>query len=111
MPRRKTQETTRTCDFCYTKKDNSYGLFKVILKTNKSIYEIALKTLLEQLNAWVMSKLYHLSATEIILLRPDLLHDFFKETRKDERIVGWLFKEYIICLDCYEQYKKNIPAR
>ena len=111
MSERQKELNMRMCDFCYTNKVNTYGLCKIILKTNIAVYEISMSHLLEKVANWAMSKLYHLSASQIVLLRPDLLYEFFKEDRKNEQIKSWMMKEYVICFECYEHYKEQVPAK
>jgi hypothetical protein len=50
----------------------------------------------------------HLSASQILLLRPDIVKEFIQTTLK-ENIELFFIQDTEICLDCYEEYKKNVP--
>jgi hypothetical protein len=86
-----------------------YLIFKVVVNTEEKEYEIGIQRMLSDLNDYIMQKYYHLSASEIILLRSDIVLEFLRETYKDEVILEWHLDAYAICHDCYEVYKELIP--
>jgi hypothetical protein len=99
------------CDFCNKKKyKKSYGIWKVLIQTESKTLEVGILTLLKDLNAYVLEQCIHLSGSEIILLRPDILLEFLCIHYK-EKVLHFGYQEYIICNDCFEEYKKLIPAR
>jgi len=81
----------------------------IIAENNVKNYRVDLfKKLLDN---WIDKKLYHLSATELILLRPDVVTDFVQELMKDTTAV-WYGKANYICNNCYEsKWKKLHPLR
>lgn len=99
------------CTFCNENANETYTLYKLVVTTNKAIYEIGMTNILEKLADWAMHKGLHLSASQIILLRPDILHDFLKYEKDKETVKGWHFKEYAICMNCYNLYREKVPAR
>ena len=54
---------------------------------------------------------YHLSASQIILLRPDILLNYFKRKYKGESIDAWFMQERITCIKCFDKVKQIVPAR
>jgi hypothetical protein len=99
----------KTCVFC-SRTPSTYTLYQVILETDRKTYQIGLVALLEKLEDWIYKKMYHLSASQILLLRPDLVHEFFKDDKEGETIINWWFKEFFICKDCYRAYKAQVPT-
>lgn len=99
------------CQFCYHPKQTAFYLYKIILNTSKSNYEIGLHLFMEDLGDWVIKQMYHLSASQILLLRPDLVNKFLEYYKPNEKIFYWCFKEYPICKECYERYKKQVPVK
>lgn len=99
------------CHFCLKFKNPVFCIHKIVLQTNKNRYEIGLQILLEKLGNWLIEKYYHLSASEIVLLRPDILLEFFKEYKSPEKIYNWIFKDCFVCEDCFKDYAKQVPLR
>jgi len=99
------------CDFCKKKKDSVFfSLSKLLIMTDKRVFETGLLSLVKDLNKYTIKKCIHLSGSEIILLRPDILVDFLQRHYK-EAIVSYSFKSYKICSDCFEKYKPLVPER
>lgn len=100
------------CDFCKIQKPVTYTLFKLVLQTNCSVTQFGMSNLFEQMENWNMkTNMYHLSASQMVLLRPDLLLEFFKYFKSNETIVTWFMKAFVVCKDCMEVYKETVPAR
>jgi len=89
-------------------KDKSYLIFKIIANTEEKEYEIGISRILHDLNEYGMKKGYHLSGSEMLLLRPDIVLQFLKETQKEE-VIEWHLEHYYICFECYEVYTELIP--
>ncbi len=105
------KQTKTTCDFCGEKEKEVYCLYKFIYQTDKSMYDIGLVKLRDMMDEWILQKLYHLSPTEMLLLRPDLVNEFLKWYNPKEDLITWYFSNYKMCPTCYEEYKNNIPER
>ena len=97
------------CNFCLIRQ-SQYTLYKIVLETDKRIYEMGIASLLEKMEDWIFKKMHHLSASQILLLRPDLVHEFFEDYKHGERIKSWFFEEYFICSECYKDYKNHVPT-
>ena len=100
----------KPCSFCLLNKSN-YSIYKIQLKTSKSQYEIGLLTLLEQIEDWIYQKMYHLSASQILLLRPDIVYEYFEQYKPNEKILKWDFVGYEVCKQCFENYKPCVPTK
>lgn len=100
----------KPCSFCFVN-SSTYSIYKVVLNTSKSRYEIGILTLLEKMEDWVYEKMYHLSASQILLLRPDLVYEFFEQYKPNEKIVKWDFVGFAVCSKCFESYKSCVPTK
>lgn len=83
----------------------------IINTTHKKTYVLRLKNFLDELADYTFSKGYHLSASQILLLRPDILKEFLKFKFKDEEVVLWYLDEVYLCTECYSKYKELVPER
>ena len=100
------------CSFCHQRpKSTIYAVYKFIVYGRDNVYVIGLKTLLEGLGKWAMEQMYHLSASEILLLRPDITLKYLKEIKPLDEIKGFSFQENKICQSCYLNYAEAIPLR
>ncbi len=107
-----TEQTKPTCHFCGTTTDTQYFyLYKFVLQTNRATSEMGLLAIFEQMNKWILDKMFYLSASEIILMRPDLVNDFLGWYKPDEVVKSWYFTNFAICTKCYETYKTKVPER
>ena len=97
------------CNFCLTRQPR-YTLYKVVLETDRKIYEMGMSSLLEKIEDWRFKRMYHISASQILLLRPDLVHEFFENYKFGEKIKSWFFEAYFICPECYKDYKSHVPT-
>ena len=86
-----------------------YFIYRLSVITEAKEYEIGIKKLLSEFSEYLMQKGSHLSASEIILLRPDIVQEFLVQKYKDDIIVCWYFKEFAICYECYDEYKTLVP--
>lgn len=99
------------CSQCEEKieRDKFYYIFRLCVATDKEQYEIGFKKILYELSEFLMIKGCHLSASEIIFLRPDVVKEFLQSKYIGEEILLWYFNEFPICFDCYEEYKELVP--
>lgn len=102
------------CQYC----DNSlqpyqfYQIYRLIIYTNKNIYKYGINKLTNDLSEYCMHKGYHLSATQIILLRPDILKNFLSSCFSSEEIIFWFLQESEICYHCFsKEYINYCPER
>jgi len=104
-------EPLALCQFCYASQKIAYYLYKIVIKTDKRTFEVGLVKLMNDINAWAMKKMLHLSASQLLLLRPDIINKYFQETYYKHKLLSWYFKEYVICKECYKDYAKNVPLQ
>lgn len=99
------------CSFC-DKHDfeQMFSLSKFVVRTKEKTIEKGILSLLKELNRYCLDKSLHLSASEIILLRPDILLEFLKIHYNSE-ILSYQFQDYKICNNCFKNYKKLVPER
>jgi len=99
------------CNFCSTdEKCTVFSVSKVLVLVKGRSIEIGLLTLLKELNRYVLEKCYHLSASEIVLLRPDILVEFLTN-KYNEQIISYSFAENRICENCFSKYKVLVPEK
>ena len=102
------------CEFCNKLKVNStYFVYRLDFKTNKSDYNIGLVPLSQDLGNWLVRKIIHLSATQVILLRPDVTLEYLKEKydTPKETVMSYNLVEAEICKGCFEEYKREVPIK
>lgn len=104
------------CDFCKklaVSKDN-YTIYRIGFTTTKASYNIGLKKIIDGgLNEYVFNRATHLSTTQIILFRPDILLEYLRLTynEKDEKVLSTYLYEAKVCTKCFEQIKTEIPEK
>lgn len=105
--------TEIVCKYCdETVEDNKfYNIYRMAIATDKQMHYIGLKKLLDELGDYLMQKGYHISAAQTILLRPDILKDFFMIKLENEKPIFWFLQEHEICYDCYKNYSHLVPVR
>jgi hypothetical protein len=86
-----------------------YFLYRFTVITKAKEYELGIKSLLYEVADYLMQRGSHLSASEVILLRPDIVQEFLVQKYKDDEVQCWFFKEFIVCNVCYEEYMKLVP--
>jgi len=86
-----------------------YNIYCVMVQTNAELYYIGLLNLFEKLNDYLMSKNYHLSGSQIILLRPDVVKEYLEQKFEGEKVTEWYLEGYRICEDCFKEYIALTP--
>jgi len=105
------------CDHCTCCKDKLedfqfYLIYRLIVATNNNTYHIGIVKLLEELSDYAMKCGYHLSGSQIVLLRPDIMKDFLDQKFKPDKSLFWFLIEDEICHKCYKDtYKDLVPAK
>ena len=74
------------CDFCEEMVDKGkyYYIYCLAIETDKQEHFVGLDTLLEGLAEYLMKNTSHLSASQIVLYRPDILKEYLTQLVKDE---------------------------
>jgi len=98
------------CSICNKTNHTYFSINKIVLKTDKDIYDIGLVALLGNISDWAFKKGMHLSGSQIVLLRPDIFRDFL-EYYYSEKVEHWCFIEHLVCKACYKKYVEVIPVR
>ena len=104
----------KLCDFCKKLKKNNYNVYQVGFQTdNGHTYYIGVVNLERKMSQYLFDRGCHLSATQIILLRPDLLHDYLSNNynTNNETIEKTFLQEVVICEDCYKRYIEQVPEK
>jgi hypothetical protein len=101
------------CESCGRKisAKDLYVIYKVIVVSKDECTVINMPTLVNELNDWVTENCYHLSATQIILLRPDLLKVFLNKKFYPDEVQFWYLCDTEICNACYSHYVQLVPER
>lgn len=101
------------CQYCNTKipQNKFYIIYKIMVSSNKEVYSIGLQKVLEELGDYLMDRGSHLSASQVILLRPDIFKEYLKRKLFPENPIFWCLGEHEICYNCYAEYKKLIPEK
>ena len=102
------------CDFCNKIKINkTYFVYRIDFTTNKSKYNIGILAICNDLGDYLMQRGIHLSATQVILLRPDMMLEFLrrKYNTPTETVKEYTLTEAEICHNCYEDYTEHVPLR
>jgi hypothetical protein len=109
------KKDTVFCEFC-TKlrlKTKKYTIYNIGIDTNLGFYTVGTMTIEEELNDYLLKKGSHLSGTQVILYRPDILKEFLKQkydTEKEQISEVFLYPANI-CEECFEGMKKVIPLK
>jgi len=101
------------CSYCKQdiKESEFYIIYRLFVVTNVQVHFIGLQKILNELGDFCMEKCYHLSASQIVLLRPDILKDFLEEKLGPEKVIYTFLQEFQICKKCFEEYKTIIPEK
>lgn len=107
------QTKVECCDYCSKplKVDSFYLIYKLVIATNINLRFIGLQTLIEELNVYIMKRGSHLSASQIILLRPDILKEFLIQKLAPEVPIYFFLDGSSVCYKCFESYKDLVPER
>lgn len=90
----------------------TYRMPRFAVETTKSSYDFGVLKLTEQLSEYAMAKGFHLSGTQILLLRPDIFIPYLEKkhfTKEYEKVLNYEFVYYPICEECYQKVRKAVP--
>ena len=102
------------CDFCQDIKiKRNDFVYRIGFDTNLGEFNVGIMNIYEELSNFLMDRGSHLSASQVILLRPDILKTFikFKYKTEYETIDAVYLCESEICPNCFKLYVKEIPER
>lgn len=110
------------CNYCNQKTSikNFLPIYRLLVNTKdkKSFFKMGIRTykygltkFFSDLGAYAMKKGYHLSSSQIVLLRTDILKEFLTERYNPETVVDWGFEVERVCTGCYEKYKELVPSK
>jgi hypothetical protein len=108
------EDIVETCKYCNEKlaKNEFYYIYRLLVATDKQLHYIGIQKLLEELSNFAMEKSYHLSASQILLLRPDVVKCFLSQKLEGEKPLFWFLQESEICYTCFtENYTDIVPLR
>lgn len=104
----------KLCDFCSKLRKRLYIIYQVGFITDENNhYYIGIINLEKKMSKYLFSRGCHLSTTQIVLLRPDILRDYLNNDYniKNETVIHTFLQEAIICEKCYEKYKLEVPEK
>jgi hypothetical protein len=103
-------EKCKSCNKKLTIK-NCNGLYRLHAITDKDAHQIGILTFLDELGNYLMRREVYLSASQVLLLRPDIVKEFLNIKLRPEKIKLFFLEEAEICDGCYEEYKKIVPLK
>lgn len=109
-----TKEIIETCKYCdkSLSKNEFYYIYRLLVATDVQLHYIGMQKLLDELSQFAMDKSYHLSASQILLLRPDVVKCFLSQKLQGEKPLFWFLQESEICYECFEEhYTNQVPLR
>jgi len=110
--RYKTPDDKLTCKDCKAViEDKVNCLANIIILTEdaESIITLEMKQALNIIEDYSYKKYYHLSASQIVLFRPDIAVKAFKRIFKKPIFFGFEFS--ILCKSCYALHKVKHPLK
>jgi hypothetical protein len=106
------KKTETLCQFCkHNSQDDFKLVYSVVVATDRSIYSIGMPKMLENLEKWLAPKWLHLSASQILLLRSDVVKEHLDGVFKGEVVRGWAFEAKSMCEKCFKVYDSHVPLR
>lgn len=99
------------CDFCeeMVEKGKYYYIYCLSVETDKQMHFIGLQKLLSGLADYVMEVKTHLSASQILLFRPDILKEYLSKNIMGESVVDFCLWKYVVCDECFIEYIELVP--
>ena len=108
-------EDVGLCEFCngIIVNKQKYYVYRLGFRTTQAAYTIGIMKICEELANELVTKGIHLSATQVVLLRPDIMLDFLhkKYDSEKEQVVEYKLLEAEVCEKCYNNYKSEVPSR
>lgn len=99
----------KICNKIIEERINCIPNVMVITEDSNSVITIDMKQALNIIDDYCYHKYYHLSASQIILFRPDIAVKAFKQIFK--KIISFGFEFRILCNDCYKNHCREFPLK
>ena len=102
------------CVICKSKELSPYSLYEFsYVVNNKILHEVGIKKIIEDLDLYAFRKGYHLSGSQILLLRQDILEAFILEDRvgKKNKISNMKLTPARVCNEHFLEYCSVIPLK
>ena len=110
-----TKKKVGYCEFCkkLSVGKDIYTIYRIGFTTNRNFYTVGVLEVIDELNKYVFDKGYHLSSTQVILLRPDILITYLRKryNKENEMVTDCSLFQAEACNKCYEEYKQEIPDK
>ena len=107
-------EIVEQCKYCDKPLSSNefYYIYRLLVATDKQLHYIGIQKLLDELGSFAMEQAYHLSASQILLMRPDVVKCFLSQKLEGEKPLFWFLQESEICLECFQNnYTDIVPLR
>ena len=89
-----------------------YRLYVLMVLTDRDVHMFNLRKFLKLFASYVMEKQFHLSATEILLFRPDIFEQYLiDEVFYKAEVQWWWLDNVAICKKCFTNHKRRVPLR
>jgi hypothetical protein len=89
----------------------AYQLLFIVILASDGETTLELEEATEIIAKYCNANMYHLSATELILYRPDEIIKAFQKEYKERKIESWAFLPTDCCEKCYELQKQKHPVK
>lgn len=104
------------CDFCNKLQINKqiYSIYRLGFTTTLQFYTVGILNISEELGDYLIKRGCHLSATQVMLLRPDILLDFLRKKYNSplEKVINAGLTEAEMCETCYNnEYIQEVPEK
>ena len=105
------EKTELLCHYCKKEITDIYNNFTLIIYVNvkKRMYWINLDTILYCIGEYTKKDYIHLSPSQILILRGDIVAEMLSKMYEEKVIWGIYTAE--TCDECYEIYKQQFPMR
>lgn len=103
------------CSFCekVTYGEPNLIVYRLAYCSNLGEYSEGITNITDALSKYLFKRGSHLSATQVILLRPDIFLEFLKSKYDtvEEKISRYNLIEAEACPNCFKEYKQEVPEK
>lgn len=103
------------CSFCdkVTYSVPNLTVYRLSYTSNLGEYSEGIVNITDGLSKFLFKRGSHLSATQVILLRPDIFLEFLraKYNTLEEKISKYSLIEAEVCPNCFKEYKMEVPEK
>jgi len=108
-------KTTGFCEFCnkITINNKAFIVYRIGFSTNLGEFNVGVLNLSEELADFLMKRGSHLSGSQVMLLRPDIMLEFLKHkyNSNEEKVMEYHLCDAEICYNCFKKYVEKVPER